>query len=66
MKSQSEATIQFSGYPLNVVEKKQKFQRTELIVIRSSVFNQTTISIQRNPLSNDPGNWDLDWFNGYE
>ena len=63
MKAQSEATIRFSGYPLTVVEKKQKNARAELIVIGSSAY---LISFTKNRVTNDPGNWDIGWFANYE
>jgi hypothetical protein len=65
MKAQPEATIQFSGYPLSIVEKKPKLVKSELTVIKS-VFSLPTTSIQENSITNDPRNWDVDWFNGYE
>lgn len=63
MKAQSEATIQFSGYPLSIVEKKPRL-KSELTVIRSANNQQT--SVNSNAIANDPKNWDVDWFNGYE
>jgi hypothetical protein len=64
MKAQSEATIQFSGYPLHIVDKKHPAV-TGLMVIKPSAFHQTTF-IQKSPISNDPRNWDVNWFNSYE
>lgn len=63
MKQQSEATIQFSGYPLSVVETQKKIKKAELIVVKPST-NQT--SNQKNPITNNSENWDLDWFTNYE
>ena len=63
MKAQSEATIQFSGYPLSIVEKKPAFT-SGLTVVRST-NNQQTI-VKGNAITNDPKYWDVDWFNGYE
>jgi hypothetical protein len=63
MKAQSEATIRFSGYPLRIVDTKQKNARAELIVIRSSAY---PFSFTKNKVTNDPGNWDVNWFANYE
>jgi len=63
MKAQSEATIQFSGYPLSIVEKKTIF-KAELTVIRST--NNLQSSVNYNAITDDPKNWDVDWFSGYE
>lgn len=64
MKTQQETPIQFSGYPLTVVETKQKINKPELIVVKSSTDLQ--VSSQKNSIVNDPKNWDIDWFNSYE
>jgi hypothetical protein len=63
MKAQSEATIRFSGYPLRIVEAKQKNARAELIVIRSSAVPSP---LTKNKVTNDPVNWDVSWFANYE
>ena len=63
MKAQSEATIQFSGYPLSIVVKKPAF-KSELTVVRST-HNHRTVE-DKNVIANDPKYWDVDWFNGYE
>ena len=66
MKDHSQAAIQFSGYPLSIADRKQKLkQQAELIALKPKVNNQTTF-IQKNKITNDPKNWDLDWFTGYE
>lgn len=64
MKNHSGAAIQFSGYPLTVAEPK-KTKETHLRLIRREPNPETT-SIQQNRITNDPKNWDLNWFNGYE
>jgi hypothetical protein len=64
MKTQQEATIQFSGYPLSIVETKQKIKQFELTVVKPSTDLQT--SGKKNSIANDPENWDIDWFNSYE
>jgi len=64
MKDHSQAAIQFSGYPLNIVEPKKK-TTVKLWVIKPVVY-VLTILIQQNTISNDPHNWDEDWFGGYE
>ncbi|MFL5740477.1 MAG: hypothetical protein ACJ75B_09700 [Flavisolibacter sp.] len=65
MKDQSQAAIQFSGYPLMMVEPKLKTRQTGLTVVKPKP-DQTTTSIQKNEISNDPRNWDVDWFGDYE
>jgi hypothetical protein len=65
MKAQPETTIQFSGYPLSIAEKKPKVAKPEMAIIKSATSHLTT-SIQENSIANDPKNWDVDWFNGYE
>lgn len=64
MKAQSEATIQFSGYPLSIVDTKQKIKKAELIVVKPLPHLQTPLP--KNSITNDPANWDVDWFNSYE
>lgn len=63
MKTQHETTIQFSGYPLSVVENKQKINQVEHTIVRPLL---PQISNQKNSIANDPKNWDVDWFNSYE
>ena len=65
MKTGPQATIQFSGYPLRIVEKKQQPVKAEWLHLKIAATHPTTF-IQQNPISNDPKNWDLNWFNGYE
>lgn len=64
MKAQSEATIQFSGYPLRIVDTNLKIKKAELIVVKPS--ETLSPSLLNNSVANDPCNWDVDWFNGYE
>jgi len=64
MKTQPEATIQFSGYPLRIVETNQKIKKVELSVVKSSLDSQ--LILQKNSIANDPKNWGIDWFNSYE
>jgi hypothetical protein len=63
MKTQHETTIQFSGYPLSIVENKQKTKQVELTIVKPSLHE---VSLQKNSITNDPKNWDIDWFNSYE
>lgn len=63
MKTQQEATIQFSGYPLSIVENTQPSKTIELTVIKPS---SEQINVAKNSIANDPKNWDIDWFNSYE
>jgi hypothetical protein len=65
MKSQSQA-LQFTGYPLCVVEIKQKPKKLSSL---SVVKDETSKETQPNPKSkvaNDPQNWDEQWFSSYE
>jgi len=64
MKTQHEATIQFSGYPLTIVETKQKIKNFGLTAIKPQ--RDLQISPPKNSIANDPKNWDIDWFNSYE
>jgi len=64
MKTQQEVAIQFSGYPLSIVEINQKRKQIELTVVKPSLNPQDSNS--RNSIANDPKNWDVDWFNSYE
>ena len=65
MKNSSTAIMQFSGYPLTIAEPK-KPKVSNVIPIRKKVYLPTTIIIPVSSLSNDPKNWDENWFNGYE
>lgn len=66
MKDQSGAAIQYSGYPLTIVQLKIKPSQTKLTLIKPEVNHRQTISIQENKITNDPKSWDDNWFNGYE
>jgi hypothetical protein len=65
MKDQSGVAIQFSGYPLRVVDLPRKNTKVRLTVIRPELMPQTT-SIQKNKITNDPGCWDEGCFGSYE
>ena len=62
MKTQHETLIQFSGYPLVIVEEKPK--RRELTVVKS--VNGTAPTLPPESLANNPQYWDVEWFNSYE
>jgi hypothetical protein len=64
MKTQHETTIQFSGYPLSIVEIQPTINKVKLTVIKSA--RDLQISPSSNSIANDPKNWDIDWFNSYE
>lgn len=66
MKNSSTAMMQFSGYPLTIVEIKKAKAGTLVPVKKQPSPNTTTTAIQNNKISNDPQNWDEGWFNGYE
>lgn len=63
MKTQIETTIQFSGYPLSIVEPEEKNKKAELTIVKSSASIPAS---QKTSPANDPKNWDVDWFSGYE
>ncbi len=63
MKTQHEKSIQFSGYPLSIVETKQEIKKMELTVVKPLHAQPHS---QKTSITNDPGNWDIDWFNSYE
>lgn len=64
MKAQSEATIQFSGYPLRIVETPDPKKKSGLAVIKAVA--DPPLSSPKNSVVNDPENWDVAWFNSYE
>ena len=64
MKNSSTAIMQFSGYPLTIAEPK-KPRVSNVIPIKKKVYQPIT-SLTGNSISNDPKNWDENWFNGYE
>lgn len=66
MKDQSQAAIQFSGYPLRIVEPKQKTRQEKSLMAVPPATDLKTTFIQANKISNDPLYWDLTWFNCYE
>ncbi len=64
MKAQSEATIQFSGYPLSIVEKELKsLQLPEVTIIKLQPEKQSSL---KKKITDDPKNWDENWFGSYE
>ena len=65
MKDQSGAAIpiQYSGYPLSVADLTKQ-QKPALIIVKT--LNQETTFVQENEITNDPDNWDLNWFSNYE
>ena len=66
MKDQTGAAIQYSGYPLTIVELKQKPRQYKLTIVKLEINHRQTTSIQDSKITNDPRNWDETWFNGYE
>lgn len=63
MKTQHDTPMQFSGYPLSIVETNQKTKKVELTVVKPL---QTQATGQNKSIANDPKNRDIDWFNSYE
>ena len=66
MKQRSQSAIQYSGYPLSVIEKKQAVIKTSVVQMPRSQGLAPTTFIQKNQISNDPRNWDVNWFGSYE
>jgi hypothetical protein len=64
MKTQQEATIYFSGYPLSPIEPNQKTKKNESAIIKS--LGKMNAFPSKDSIANDPKNWDVDWFNSYE
>jgi hypothetical protein len=65
MKSQSQA-LQFTGYPLCVVEIKQKPKKqSNLSVVKEEVVKESEPD-SKSKITNDPQNWDENWFCSYE
>ncbi|MGZ8537769.1 MAG: hypothetical protein ACXWV9_05855 [Flavisolibacter sp.] len=61
--SRAEIPIQYSGHPLSVADlTKQK--KSPLTIVKT--LNQETTFVQENEITNDPVNWDHNWFNNYE
>jgi len=65
MKDQSQAAIQYSGYPLSVADLHKKPKKESGMTVVKIANDQTT-SVQKNVITNDPKNWDENWFNNYE
>ncbi|MBD0332811.1 MAG: hypothetical protein ICV66_09155 [Chitinophagaceae bacterium] len=71
MKSTS-ATLQFSGYPLQIVshESEAAESKDSLRVINSTPVNKLSFTSgvleKVNAMVHQPENWDVDWFNNYE
>jgi hypothetical protein len=64
MKTQHESPIQFSGYPLTVVDEVPKGLKNELTVVKS--LAPAALATANELPANNPQNWDVDWFNSYE
>ena len=65
MKDRSQLAIQYSGYPLSVAEIKQKPSLKPGMSVVKPLDDHTT-SVQKNRITNDPVNWDENWFSNYE
>ena len=66
MKSQAQAALQFSGYPLRIVpDRKASVKRMPSNFMVSKIVSSKLIT-QVNKLVNAPINWDVDWFQNYE
>ena len=58
MKEKTGKAIQFTGYPLKIVEPKN----APIAVVKPLSGEKEIQRIQ----ANDPCNWDIDWFMNYE
>lgn len=61
MKDRTGIAIQFSGYPLKVVEVNRP---SKLKIIKSK--NIYLPAQSKLNIADDPKYWDVDWFNNYE
>ena len=67
MKTQSQAAIQFSGYPLKLASKDHlNIQNVNLYAVASSEEKLAKKDQQQRDMVNNPENWDAGWFNNYE
>ncbi len=66
MKDRSQSAIQYSGYPLSVIENKTPVIKPAVVRMPVTQTHTQTTFIQKNQISNDPINWDLNWFGCYE
>lgn len=63
MKQLSINALPFNAYQLTIVEKKASLS---ILTKIKNEKNDPTTSIQKNKTSNDPNNWDVNWFGNYE
>lgn len=67
MKTQTQASLQFSGYPLKLASKDQLNQPHSDLLVVASFHKKLSKKDQHQPdLANNPENWDTGWFNNYE
>lgn len=66
MKIRSEYAMQFSGYPLTVVEEKIEARTSPVIRLAPKDHFNLTKFIQSNAVTHDPKYWDHEWFASYE
>ena len=65
MKHSANELLYFSGYPLKLAKEEpieEKNTKPILVVIKLPVSIQETIK----EITDNPLNWDLNWFNNYE
>lgn len=67
MKTQSSSALQYSGYPLRVIEDNVSYplQDAYLKVIKRD-HAKSHSGLITNPKVNDPHTWDAEWFCNYE
>ena len=65
MKNRSQYALLFSGYPLSVADKKKEKDPPVFKLALNTNTSQTTF-IQSNKITNDPRQWDVNWFGSYE
>jgi len=67
MKTQSQAALQFSGYPLTSADNNQlNKQNVNFFVVAAYEKRVSKKHEQQPDLVNNPENWDTGWFNNYE
>jgi hypothetical protein len=65
MKHSANELLYFSGYPLKLAKEElidEKTTKPILVVIKQPVLIPETIK----EITDNPLNWDLNWFNNYE
>ncbi len=65
MKTLQGALLQFSGYPLSIAENKparKEVKKPKLTIVKKD----SGVLPEKESITNNPQNWDLNWFCNYE